>query len=420
MENDINIINTDNEVIPDTNTPIAEVTLQFAPMEIEHVLNHHAKTYIKRMKRLALIAGLIFTAGAVLSFSYSYELSAFCLCAVLIVLFYCFRAIKNVKKAAHKNAQDADFTKDTFEVFEKHCKISIVKNDVLKTIYYIDYEEIDSIVEDEHYFSFVRKNLIYTLRKNDSVCNLLMDKIKANAACEAEKETKKEIKKQTASIALIAVIFISAMLPMALRNWLPYDFFTALPIQLEYFFMLIPAVVIIISIIFRKKLKTSALCITGVIVIMMLSLLAWVNGYDTEDAAYQAEQDTNAASFLQQTEEIVNFALPDSFEVLYAHEATEYENGFYAGIYISENEIEQFSKSLQNSDKWLDYTPSILAGLKPYYGETDFMLLYNEDTKQFNTLPEQSGTYSFLYMNFNTDDGFMYVERYEADYVAYE
>jgi len=92
MENDINITNTDNEMLADSNAPMAEMTLQFATMEIEHVLNQHAKPYIKRLKRLALIVALIFSACSVLAFNTSYELGTFCILAVFVVFFYFFIA----------------------------------------------------------------------------------------------------------------------------------------------------------------------------------------------------------------------------------------------------------------------------------------------------------------------------------------
>lgn len=419
MEKDCNKTNTDNEVTTDANSPIAQVTLQFAPMEIEHVLNNHAKPVLKRLKRLLLLCALLFAASGVLLFVQDSELTALCVFIVIFILLYYFKAAKNTKKAAHKNAQESEYTKDTYEIFDDYCRICITQKDKLKTVYYMDYKEIDSLVEDEHYFSFVRKNLIYTLRKNDPVCQLLIDKIKADAACDAEKEAKKEIKKQAVSIAMIAVLFITAMLPMILRNWLSYDFFSAIPMQPEYFLMLLPAAAIIFSIIFRKKLKAGAVCSLAILTILILSLLAWVNSPDPADAFYDADQAALAASLLQQAEDVIEFELPDDFETLYAYE-TEGENCCHAAVNIAEGAIEEFTKTLQSSDKWLDYQPSILTGLSPFYGEADFMLLYNEDTKLFNVLPDQSGTYSFLYLNFDTEDGFLYAERYEADYVAYE
>ncbi len=93
---------------------------------------------------------------------------------------------------------------------------------------------------------------------------------------------------------------------------------------------------------------------------------------------------------------------------------------FTSDIYFESLTVEVFEKQLKNDDKWLSSVPNDLIGItSPMsdYGFYDYVLVYNVDTSEYNTLPNDSGKYRFINILYRLEDNQMKIVEYDIDYV---
>lgn len=89
-------------------------------------------------------------------------------------------------------------------------------------------------------------------------------------------------------------------------------------------------------------------------------------------------------------------------------------------IYFDNSTVEEFEKQLKNDDKWLSSISNDLIGItSPMndYGIYDYVLVYNVDTAEYNTLPNNSGKYRFINILYRLEENQMKIVEYDIDYV---
>lgn len=89
-------------------------------------------------------------------------------------------------------------------------------------------------------------------------------------------------------------------------------------------------------------------------------------------------------------------------------------------IYFDDSAVEDFEKQLTNDDKWLSSISSDMIGItSPMYdsGIYDYVLIYNVDTSEYNTLPSNSGNFRFINILYKVKDNTMLIVEYDIDYV---
>lgn len=93
---------------------------------------------------------------------------------------------------------------------------------------------------------------------------------------------------------------------------------------------------------------------------------------------------------------------------------------FTSDIYFDNLAVNDFEKQLTNDDKWLSSVSNDLIGITSpmnYYGFYDYVLIYNVDTAEYNTLPNSSGKYRFINVLYRSDKNQMKIVEYDIDYV---
>ncbi len=89
-------------------------------------------------------------------------------------------------------------------------------------------------------------------------------------------------------------------------------------------------------------------------------------------------------------------------------------------IYFENSAIEEFEKQLANDNKWLSSIPNDMIGITSplnAYGAYDFVLIYNVDTSECNTLPSNSGNFCFINIMYRMADNQMKIVEYDIDYI---
>lgn len=88
-------------------------------------------------------------------------------------------------------------------------------------------------------------------------------------------------------------------------------------------------------------------------------------------------------------------------------------------IYFDDAAVEEFEKELPNDTKWLSDIPNDMAGITSYFCDvqtSDYYIIYNKDTQEFNKLPSASGTYMFINVLYNAESNTMKLVEYRMEY----
>ncbi len=93
---------------------------------------------------------------------------------------------------------------------------------------------------------------------------------------------------------------------------------------------------------------------------------------------------------------------------------------YRSDIYFEDISVENFEKHIETDEKWLSAIPNDLIGItSPFVSSSyyDYVLIYNTDTSEYNTLPQNSGTFNFISVHYNLEENEMAITEYDIDYV---
>lgn len=93
---------------------------------------------------------------------------------------------------------------------------------------------------------------------------------------------------------------------------------------------------------------------------------------------------------------------------------------YTSDIYFENSAVADFEKQLAKDNKWLSSVSNDLIGItSPIndYGIYDYVLVYNVDTAEYNTLPNGSGKYRFINILYRLEENQMKIVEYDIDYV---
>ncbi|MBO5395288.1 MAG: helix-turn-helix transcriptional regulator [Clostridia bacterium] len=93
---------------------------------------------------------------------------------------------------------------------------------------------------------------------------------------------------------------------------------------------------------------------------------------------------------------------------------------YTSDIYFENSAVADFEKQLAKDNKWLSSVSNDLIGItSPMndYGFYDYVLVYNVDTAEYNTLPNGSGKYRFINILYRLEENQMKIVEYDIDYV---
>lgn len=92
---------------------------------------------------------------------------------------------------------------------------------------------------------------------------------------------------------------------------------------------------------------------------------------------------------------------------------------FTSDIYFDDAAVEEFEKNLSNDTKWISDIPNDMVGITSYLCDmqtSDYYIIYNKDTKEFNKLPIESGMYVFINILYNEESNTMKLVEYQIEY----
>ena len=88
-------------------------------------------------------------------------------------------------------------------------------------------------------------------------------------------------------------------------------------------------------------------------------------------------------------------------------------------IYFTDTAVEEFEKNLSSDTMWISNIPNDMVGITSYFCDfrtSDYYIIYNKDTREFNKLPSKSGTYVFINVLYSVEDNTMKLVEYQIEY----
>ena len=88
-------------------------------------------------------------------------------------------------------------------------------------------------------------------------------------------------------------------------------------------------------------------------------------------------------------------------------------------IYFDDAAVKEFENNLSSDTKWISNIPNDMIGITSYFCDlytSDYYIIYNKDTREFNKLPSKSGTYVFINVLYYVENNTMKLIEYQIEY----
>ena len=350
----------------------------------------------------------------------SYLIYGFYSCGMILLLFRFFRTFI-VQRKEWKRVCNQEYV---YEVYDDFFRISIIKNGELisyDNVRYKDVERVEKLKDDLLYIALpgykgycIRK---YSLNFNSKLA-MLFDRTPGNKLPRTPEDRQRII-----SIFLIVLSILSFLAASVIEAEIVddlSDFFTGMK-WIYFLFLPIPLSSLLFGLYLRKNRFTWAKnAVVGIVVCVLLCMQGFI--YIKNPSSFSRDDKA-----VKNAEKLLSISLPDTES---AYIVT--ENWSRADLHDSrcrlllitdasfaESAAGKFENSIVYDGKWLSEIPEELVPVTSTFCDylfVDMYLVYNEDTKQFNSLPESDGVYRFMNIVYSSEGDYMYIVEYEVEY----
>lgn len=325
---------------------------------------------------------------------------------------------KNYKKLIEripKSLYDVKAYDDCFTV-----KVS--RDGEVKSDFKFDYNDIEQFLDYGDFLYIIANDIAVILRKSDLVQNSVFTLLsKSNPEKTVVSKKGMVITRVALNILFVLAIF-SELVPMILVGLLP----SAEELLVENQWLLltglpIPIASLVLGIIFKRKgFKCTKNIVVGIIFTLLICLSAF-----TGDFLVENEIDNTDTAIIR-AEDIIGIELPDAetINTFYWTEEEQFNDREYiyssTDLWLEDSQAAAFEKEISVSDKWISDIPTALRGLDSSISESDmydYVLFYNIDTGEFNTVPKENGTYKFYFIGYQSEPKAMQINEYDIEYI---
>ncbi|MBQ8393610.1 MAG: helix-turn-helix transcriptional regulator [Clostridia bacterium] len=307
----------------------------------------------------------------------------------------------------------------SYEIFDGYFILNISKNQEITRTLKIYFDDIEKIQSFGNYLVLQIAGQSYIIKKDALIpestfitfCNNTPNKVEAK---------KPKDKFKTISILLfvlsICTIF-GALMGVAILSGINQ----AMTENMWIFFLFLP--VPIVSIVFgfylkKKGYKYKKNVIVGVIMAALLCICGSFTFIFSDIYSHSDEPIVNA-------EQMLDIDIPEHSRINtrdWTKGTQSVPRGYIystSDIYFDNTAVEQFEKDLPSDTKWISDIPNDMVGVTSYFCDiqtSDYYIIYNKETGEFNKLPSESGTYVFINILYNAESNTMKLVEYQIEY----
>lgn len=251
-------------------------------------------------------------------------------------------------------------------------------------------------------------------------------------------------KSRSAMRAIMIILFILSFTSIYIALFLTssHQSFSMSPIENNWMFFLplpIPLANLILGIICKRRgMKTTKNIVVGIIFTFLLCAFGSFSFLDKTNTY------SHDISYLDTVSSKIHFSLPDkgkiatqNFEPNSKESQPESQTASQSDIdafdynsmsnitFTDTKQITDFETSLRGSNRWINSIATPISGIVPelYSWQTtkaqsfDYFMIYNVDLGTYNALPDQSGTYRFIYLAYGSKESKMLIGEYSCNVV---
>lgn len=307
----------------------------------------------------------------------------------------------------------------SYEIFEGYFILNISKNEeVTKTlkIYFDDIEKIHSfgnylVLQIAGQSYMIKKDVLIPESTFITFCNHTPDKVEA-------KKPKDKLKIISILLFVLSICTIwGALIGVAVLSGINQAMTENMWIL--FLFLPVPIASIVFGFYLKKKgYKYKKNVIVGMIMAALLCIYGSFTFIFSDIYSHGDEPIVN-------TEQMLNMDIPTHSRINtqdWTKGTQSVPRGYIystSDIFFDDTAVEQFEKNISNDAKWISDIPNDMVGITSYFCDiqtSDYYIIYNKDTGEFNKLPSSSGTYVFINVLYNAESNTMKLVEYQIEY----
>lgn len=408
------ILNTsDQEADPDV-LPSQVIRSNLSKEEVKDFQRGYGKIALRKQRVLVIlcfVASVIcfFISGSVgVKFAFAFFF--------LIAAFSGLKIIRTFKKTMKNDTERITQTTYEYKIFEEYLELNIFSNNERIRQSKCYYKEIERVLQFGKWLTFQYGGQYFILRKADLREDSPLCAV-ANKKQEQEEEDHRPKSMKIVSILLFVLSFLAVMAAFILVP------LSSLGMGGKVWVVFLPAVIPLASIIFAivtkaKGYRNKKNAVVGCIVLPIICLLVLF-------AFLFASLEDHSDALIVRVEQVMEIDLPEHKSISTQDWTKGTQNVPRGYIYYTsdvnyaQKDVSDFERGLPWNDKWLSSVPSDLIGITNSVYEVtlyEYVLIYNVDTGEFNTIPQNGGPYRFINLLYNTNDNRMMIVEYQIDY----
>ena len=229
---------------------------------------------------------------------------------------------------------------------------------------------------------------------------------------------------RTASIVLLVLSFISLPLGALIHSRI----FMAFAMDNMWFLLLVaifPLASLILGVVMlRKRLKLGLLnVILGIIVLSLLYHMAlsyFDPHYYAPSHSEEHYSDGIYVESLENAEKLLTIDFPEPMEYIAAQDdiSIYYNDAYYrTSVSFGPEDSDAFEENMDS--RWMSYVPTAFSGFckgRIPMDDYDRYLFFNMNTGEYNTLPSEDGSYSFLSAYYSSEQNSLVLVEHQVDF----
>ena len=331
----------------------------------------------------------------------------------------CVQHIKNLRayKNAWKKSQESIVTsRYVYRIDADSLHVQVLRDAILVRTYTLRFSEIEQCRETPNFLILFSFGQVFLLRKSELAQDSALYKFPlVNRADEMQYNRWKRISRALVAASVLSIF--AGIILTALVSPTGKEMFDNMWVY--YLFTPIPIASFCAGLIFRKKgYPYKKNLIAGIIVTLLLCV------YGSYPFIFGA-QFTESTDPLLRAEQYLGTDFPSAVSISTSGELeTPLSNdmGYVYGtcdLIFDIEAAQSFEQSLINDDRWCDAMPNDLLGITPSEHALpgfDYILIYNSDSREWNTQPAETGTYHFTCIYYRLPEHQMRIVEYSINY----
>ena len=334
-----------------------------------------------------------------------------------VIVIKTFSANKSSSKKVIERLPESSYD---IKAYDDFFTVKITRNGEIKSDFKFDFNDIEQFLDYGEYLYVTANAITFILRKSELIQNSVFTLLLKSSPEKTVVNKKGMTTTQIVLNLLFVATFFSEFIAMLIMMLIPGELTWQESCWTFYVAMPIPIASLIMGIIFKVK---GYKCTKNIVVGVIFTLILGAFG----SAPYMAEDiaDHTDAAIIN-AEQIIGIDIPkaEGINTYYWTDEDQYEDTEYihssSDIWFEDNQVDEFEKALPSDERWISKIPNNLFGLSSAFTEIDiydYIILYNADTNQFNTVPDENGRYYFYFIGYDCESNTMKIDEYEIEYI---